>query len=139
MGLDIFINHPDIVMELHIQAVIVDDQLVYIRDNSLYLVHIQEQSVGGHENKRFRQLFPGILVEFHNSCIQPRFIISVQGQVAFVAPVPELVNNIVIQAFFHPGVRTLLRVLVGRAEFAGAVAAVDGLQVHHIGMRYRIT
>ena len=55
-----------------------------------------------------------------------------------VAPVSELVDNAVIQALFHSGIRPLFRILIGRTEFTGTVAAVDGFQVYHIGMRDRI-
>ena len=77
MGFYIFINHLDIVMQLHIQAVIVDDELIYVGDNGFHLFHIQKQSVGGHENKALRQLFPRIFMEFHNPGIQPGLVISV--------------------------------------------------------------
>ena len=125
-------------MELHIQAVIVDDELIHIGDNGLHLVHGQKQAVGGHENEHIRKLFPRILVKLHDSGIQPGLIVSVQGQMALIAPVAELIDDAVIQLVRHSGKGSLFRVLVRGAELAGAVAAVDRLQIDHIGMGDRI-
>ena len=138
MAFHIFIDLLDVVMELHVQAVIVDDELIHIRDDGLHLVHGQKQAVGGHEDEHIRELLPRILVKLHDPGIQPGFVVSIQSQMALIAPVAQLINDAVVQLVRHPGIGTLFRVLVRGAEFTGAVAAVDRLQVHHIGVRDRI-
>ena len=125
-------------MELHVQAVIIDDELIHVRDDGLHLVHGQQQAVGGHENEHIRKLLPRVLVKLHDPGIQPGLVVSIQGQMALIAPVAQLIDDAVVQLVRHPGIGTLFRVLVRGTEFAGAVAAVDRLQVHHIGMRDRI-
>ena len=71
MSLYIIKNNLDIIMHLHIQTIIIDDELIHIRNHLLHLRHIQKQSVGGHEDKSLRQLLPGIFVEFHDTLVQP--------------------------------------------------------------------
>ena len=125
-------------MKLHIPAVIIDNQLVNIRDNLLYLVHRQQKSVGRKENKAVGELFSAILMEFYNPSIQKRLIVSIQSQMSLISPVPKLVNNAIKQIIFHPLIRALLRIPVCRAEGAGAVAPVDRLKIHHQRHRHFI-
>ena len=82
-------------MQLHISAVVVDNKLIYIGDDLLYLVYGKKQAVTGKENKAVRKLFPAIFMEFYNSGVQKRLIITIKCQVAGVSPVSKLVNNTV--------------------------------------------
>ena len=65
-------------------------------------------------------------MKLNDSGIQPGLVVAVHGQMPFVIPVMELVNDTVKKGILHAFVGSLFRILVGSAEFAGAVAAVDG-------------
>ena len=56
MSHGIIINHLNIVMQLHVTAIIIDNQLIYIGDDFLHLVHGKCKSVGGKENKAVGKL-----------------------------------------------------------------------------------
>ena len=135
MGLCVLVNLLHILVKLHILAVIIDNQLIQIRNDLLYLLHGQQEAVSGQKDKALRQLLPTVFVKFQNSRIQIGLVIPVQCQVALVAPVMKLVDNAVKQTFLHTLVGTLLRILVCRAEGTGTVAAVYGLKVHHKRLR----
>ena len=66
-----------IVMQLHIHTIIVDDQLIDIGLYLLHLIDVQEQSVGGHEDKALRELFSCVFVQFHDPGIQPWLIVAI--------------------------------------------------------------
>ena len=106
-----------------------------MRHDRFYLIHIQQKPVGGHEDKGLRQLLSGIFVKFHNTLVQPRFIVAVQRQMPFVTPVAQLVDNGIIQILINLHIGALLRVDIGGTELARTVAAVHRLQVDHHRMR----
>ena len=128
-------NHLHVVVHLHLHAVIVDDKLIHVGNNLLHPVHIQEQTVCGHEDKGIRQFFPCIFVKLHNARVKPRLVVAVQGQMPLIVPVVELVNHGIIERVIHLLVGTLFRVNVGGTELTCTVAAVHSLQIHHERMR----
>ena len=132
MSDDIIIDLLHILMQLHVFAVIVDDQLIDIGLYLFDLINIQQQSVGGHEDIAVRQLFSGIFMKFYDTGIQPGLIIAVQGQMSLVAPFCELIDNGIEQILIHSHIWTLLCVLIGCAEGTGRITTVDGLDVDHI-------
>ena len=135
MRLDVIVELFDIVMQLVLQRVIVDDELIDVRSNFLHLVDGQNQPVRGHEDERFRQFLPCVLVALDDLCIQKRLIIAVQRQMSLISPVCELVNDVPVKAVVNDASRPLLRVDIRRAEFAGGIAAVDRLDVHDLRHR----
>ena len=74
-------------MQLHIPAVIIDNQLIHIGDDLLHLVHCEQKPVGGKEYEAIRKLLPAILMKLCHSRVQKGFIVSVKGQMALVAPI----------------------------------------------------
>ena len=88
MRIDIIVDLLNVVMQLHVQTVVIDNQLVDIRNDRFYLIDVQDQSVRGHKDKAVRQLFSCVFVELYDSGIQPGLIVSVQGQMSLVVPVP---------------------------------------------------
>ncbi len=135
MCLSILINFLYIFMQLHISAIIVDNKLIYIRNNFLYLIHGQQKSIRRKKNKTLRKLFPAIFMKLYNSCVQKRLIVSIKSQMPFISPIVKLVNDTVKKIIFHSFVRPFFRIFVCRTKRTGAVTAVYGFQVYYQRLR----
>ena len=71
----------------------------------------------------------------HYLLIKPGLVIPVKSYMSSVIPVSKLVDDGMIKLIRHFHKGPFLRINISRAESAGGIAAVNGLNIYNIGFR----